>query len=475
MNWDSLNSENPPDSTYITSQRQSNRNWGTSQPNEHFNLMDLPRPEHVLDTTNNDIPNIYKPSLPHPNDMINPHDNLEQFTDGYHVPHYDYKPRNIIPLKPQQESLVSILSNLIYSKSLDSMDKYNHIMSPYSLYYILLCLLIGSNEETFTELANFISITNSDILPDLTIESIKLHKELIQTDSIKMKIMNGFFVDNRFQEHITPTYVEFIKKVGKLHPVNFSNKRQSLDYINGWVKDATRGLITNLLDTSNLDEMTRMIMVNVIYFKADWKNKFNKSITNIQPFFQSCGLQTKLPLMSQESTEMYFEDSKYQYLSLSYNNPNFVMDFILPNKNNNDFPIQNIHTFIDSYTNHQRKQKVKIYIPKFKQRTKQSLKKMLRKNNVNKIFNPYQAELYNIAKFPSNIDRIYVSDIIQEAVIIVDEEGSEAAAATAATLLYNCASLNEPSVPIFRADRTFQYSIRYLPTNTILFTGVFDG
>ena len=70
--------------------------------------------------------------------------------------------------------------------------------------------------------------------------------------------------------------------------------------------------------------------------------------------------------------------------------------------------------------------------------------------------------------------QLYVSFILQEAVIIVDEEGTEATAATIASLYTNF-NQRSSDVPVFRADRTFQYVVRYIPTNTILFTGVYDG
>jgi len=488
-NWDTLNSDNPPDSTYITSKRQSNRTWGNENQNETLNIMDLPRPENVLDReeSNDSYLNMYRPSLPQPDDMVCRHDNLTQFIDNYNDnndpnnisnsnQYYQNTQNNQIALKQQRDSLLSILSNLIYDKCLPHFrNRYDHVFSPYSFYYILLCLLVGSNNKTFAELAVVMGMVKSEILPALTIESIKLHKELMSMEGIKIQILNGFFVDEQFKEHLMPRYISFIKKVGNIHPVNYSNKRQTVSKINGWVKDATRGLIPQLLDGGNINDMTKMIMVNVIYFKASWRSTFSKSETQIKSFHQSSGLKVKIPLMFQESKQLYFHDSKYQMLTLSYSNPNFVMDFILPNKNNNDFPINNMHQFIESYNLHQTKQKVKIYIPKFKQNTRQSLVSILKKQNVKLLFDPYQAELYNIAKYPNNVERIYVSDIIQEAVIIVDEEGTEAAAVTASIMLSYSSYGKEPTIPTFRADRTFQYNVRYLPTNTILFTGVFDG
>jgi serine protease inhibitor len=484
--WNNLNSDNPPDSTYITSQREASRTWGTNNADNYEPpaMLDLPKPEQAMNRidVNNDYLRIHNPTLPQPSDMICPHDNLSQFVEHEHEhdhehdqPQHDQYNNQLIQLKPRQESLFSILSNVMYDKILPNLNnKYDHVFSPYSFYYILLCLLVGSNNTTFTELAKAMGMIRSEILPALTIESIKLHKELIDSQGIKIQILNGFFIDNRFKQYVIPRYIEFIKKVGKIHPVNFSNQRSTISTINGWVKDATRGMIPQMIDGSNIHETTKMIMINVIYYKADWEDKFDKASTEIQPFSQATGLKVKIPLMYQKSKQLFFQDSRYRLLTLSYHNPNFVMDFILPAQNNNDFPIRNLHQFLETYGVHQMEQEIKIYIPRFKQQTRQSYNSVLQKLNVHSMFNAHQAELYNIAKYSNDMDRIYVSNIIQEAVIVIDETGTEASAATAVVIDEYSIPLEKTSI-VFRADRTFQYCLRYLPTNTILFTGLYDG
>lgn len=472
-----MDNQYPPDSTYITGQRQSNRIWGTSDDFEPLNMMDLPRPEHTLDK---DLQQ-YNPHLPQPTDMIAPPDTI--MINDHNIPYNQYTesqpqqptiaPRPPpIKLQPQRDSLMSILSNLFYNK-IKQTDRYHHVMSSYSIYYLLLCLLVGTTDSSFTELASSMGITNSDILPALTTESIKLQRELTMHKDIKIQIINTLFINSRYYKKILQPYKNFMKKVGSVQKLDFSNKQSAINMINYWVKDITRGLIPNTLDNDSISSDTELIMMNIVYFKANWEKAFDVNSTRPAHFQQSTGMKVKVPMMNQKISTYYFSDSRYQLLTLSYNNPNFVIDFILP-QSTGDFPVKNLHQFLESYTVHQRKQEVNVFIPRFKQENNINLVSPLREIGVNRIFDQYQAELFNMSARTNSFNRLSVSDIFQKVVMIVNETGTEAAAVSVATTRYNF-SPSEERVVTFRADKTFQYCVRYVPTNTILFSGLYDG
>lgn len=467
----------PPDSSRITSQRQIDRTWGNVDDYQPPNILGHPMPEHLLDKK-------YKPEIPHPSisppDIIQTNNNNIPFTQfihnmnriNYPEQHNENKHNQNqlsipIPILSNRESMLSILSNQFYGKlspHFVSNQKYNIIFSPYSLYYMLLCLLVGSVNSTFNELGNNMGMIKSDILPALIAESIKLHRELINHDGLKIQISNAFFISPNFK--ISTDYDSFIKKVGRIYPTNFNNPSQAISMMNEWVNDTTRGLIQEMISSADIELYTKMVMINVIYFKANWKNQFQKSNTKDSSFTKSNGIKIMKPLMYQKEDFYYMEDGQCQFITLPYYNPNFVMDFILPNKNNNDFPVKELNAFLEVYVNHQVKQNVSVYIPKFKQSNKISLNKPLINMGISKIFDPSQAELTNISN-----SNLYISNILQEAIIIVDEIGTEAVAATISVTNFTPKS----NTFIFKADRTFQYVVRYVPTNTILFTGVYDG
>jgi serine protease inhibitor len=435
--WDS---NNPIDSTYVTSQRTSNRTFGIENP-ELVTGIDLPRPEVTLDKDYEQ----YLPNLPHPGNMIAPPDVISynqnnlphqhyQYQNEYsnnsqnnfpvNLPHHNSRPTvHKISLLPQFDSLMSILSNLSYNKILKTIPhKYNHVISPYSLFSVLLYIMVGSTKNTFVELGKLLGISSPDIVPALVAESVKLYKELIHHQAIKIQIRTGYFIDTDFKSKITPGYQEFIKKSGDIKLTNFSNKRQSVSTMNNWVRDISRGTIKQIVDGSDINSLTQMVLINVIYFKADWKDKFQKSVTQVNDFSQSTGLRIKIPLMYQKSKQYYFEDSRYKILSMSYMNPNFVMDFILPQNISSEssygFPVNNLHQFLETYTVHQSRQEVNIYIPKFEQKNKLSLVNPLKKLGVKQLFDPFSCQLFNISVPKTNAERLFVSQIIQEAYII---------------------------------------------------------
>ena len=462
-----LDSDYPPDTTTVASKKQTSRTWGIPG-SEIKNILDIPQSSNNYD--DGGYSKVFSPSMPQHtitrhdnlisgrNNLISGRNNLISVYDSYsghggndqyeaydedeydgHDGH-DGKSVSKIPVLPVQNSIFSIMSNLCYGKMVQHFDnKYNHVYSPYSLYYIAMCALVGSTGDTFTQLANMLGIVKPDIVPSIVEDCLSLYRHITQQPNVKINVMNGFFMRKSFQPEIMSTYIEFAKKIGQLKPLDFSNKSASIEFINNWVKDGTRGLIPNLLNDNSIDNMTMMVVVNVIYFKSTWQNKFEKLNTKAKPFHKSNGLEVSVPMMFQSEKFHYMEDSKFQMVTLPYNNPNFVMHVILPQPNNDQFPVQNIHNFLESYITHMKKQTVDLYLPKFTQKTKQKLNDCFKKLGVRNLFNQTNAELFGIAK-PTNGQPLYVSDITQEAIIIVDEEGTEAAAATMMTMMRNCAS-----------------------------------
>lgn len=471
--------QEPPDSSRIIGRRQMDRTWGNTDNFVPLNPPKPPMPEHMQVLSRPKIP---APSII-PSDVIQTNQNNVPFSEFVHNLNHSNFPEDfsksknkppvpvLISIYEKRESLLSILSNQFYGKISSNIDvnkKYDIVFSPYSLYYSLLALLVGAKNDTFTELGNAMGIIKPDILPGLVAESIKLHRELMDHQKIKLQISNGFFCENqKMYSNISQEYNTFIKKIGRIYPVNISN---ASDTINIWINDVTRGLIPKIVSQNDIRPNFKMMIINVIYFKADWNSRFDESYTKNHDFQKSSGFKIKVPLMYQQNEFRYAEDSKFQFITLPYQNPNFVMDIILPAKSNNNFPVQNLAQFIDIYTNNQCNTDVKLYLPKFKQTSTVKLTKILNKTGINQLFVPFQSDLGNI----TNVKEFYISDIIQKTMIEVNETGTIAVSATSLNIYMNSAR-TELSKAIFKADRTFQYTIRYIPTNTIIFTGIYDG
>jgi serine protease inhibitor len=476
--WESQSTD-LPDTTVVASNKQSSRTWGI--PSESVkNILDMPQSS---DSYTDSYSSMFNPAIPAPS--ITKHNNLmsgygnqfgygdyEEYDDG-HSGHNNKK--SSISVLPERKSIFSVMSNLYYGKMHPHFEnKFNQIYSPYSLYYIALCALVGSTGNTFKQLGDAMGINKSDIVPSMIEDCMNLYHHISKQEGVQISVMNGFFVRDSFQNQIMESYKNFAKKIGQIKPLNFNNKSGTVSTINSWVKDGTRGLIPNFINESGIDNNTVMMVINIIYFKSMWMCPFDKSSTQTKPFRKSNGLSVNVPMMYQSEDFKYVEDSKYQMVTMAYTNPNFVMHVILPQpSNNNEFPVQNLHNFLETYRPHQREKTVKVYLPKFTQKTKQKLNDCFKNLGVIDLFSMNRAELFNIAKPVDGVNRLYVSEIIQEAVIIVDESGTEATAATLMSMMRNCSSMSKDIV--FNANRTFQYIIEYVPSNTILFTGVYDA
>jgi len=213
------------------------------------------------------------------------------------------------------------------------------------------------------------------------------------------------------------------------------------------------------------------MLVNVIYFKSSWVNSFNKNHTDDNISFTSLNGNSKVSMMYQKNDFQYYGNDNYQVLTMPYRDGLFVMDVVLPRQSTNNSLSDITAEFTLDMIKHQRNTECDLHFPKFEQRTRlNDLVDTLKTMGVTRIFDFYTSQLDNITELPLIVDQI-----IHEAVIIVDEEGTEAAAVTITLMRNSCVSINQVEPVVFRADHTFRYFIRYVPNDLILFSGQYDG
>jgi len=231
---------------------------------------------------------------------------------------------------------------------------------------------------------------------------------------------------------------------------------------NGFIEKNTNGLIRDVVDASTISPESAMILINTLYFKADWKHKFKASGTHKDTFTTSKGKVTR-DIMDQTNKFPYFENDSLQLLEMPHDGP-FSMGFILPKQN-----IANPEFVEELVQNKRTKAKVHVRIPKFTQRKRTDLIPILQQLGINDLFT-HQARLNDIN------NEIYVSKMIHEAVVIMDEKGTEAAAVTVSEVRKCCLSFEKPEQAIeFCANHPFVYYIKRQPDNAIIFVGTYDG
>jgi len=243
--------------------------------------------------------------------------------------------------------------------------------------------------------------------------------------------------------------------------------------INAWVAERTNNKILNLLPQGSISPATRLVITNAVYFKGTWEKQFDPNLTTNAPFTKPDGTIVTASMMQQTDEAAvypYTETSDLQMLTLPYtatNGTGLSMVILLPKGNN----LSTIDSYLDpanlsALEQSASSRRVMVYIPRFKIESQYSLKDTLSTMGMPTAFS-------TTADF-SGMDGkqdLYISDVIHKAYIEVNEQGTEAAAATGVVME---AAAVYPEVPptVFRADHPFLFLIQDNNTGIILFEGV---
>ncbi len=254
---------------------------------------------------------------------------------------------------------------------------------------------------------------------------------------------------------------------GGLNDVDFKGAtEQALQTINGWVEKQTNDKIKDLLPQGSIDETTRLVLTNAIYFKGDWQSQFKKDLTKVEPFHLSAEQKTDAPLMHQTGEYGYLDGGTFQALELPYAGKDLSMIVLLPKKIDGlaDLEKDSSADKLAGWVGKLHTQKVIVSLPKFKTTKQMAMKTVLSEMGMPLAFT-------DAADFSGMADqRLFLSDVIHKAFIDVNEEGTEAAAATG-VIVSAAAERVEPPTPEFRADHPFVFLIRDKRSDSILFLG----
>lgn len=239
--------------------------------------------------------------------------------------------------------------------------------------------------------------------------------------------------------------------------------------INKWVSDATEERIKDLIPPRAIDTMTRLVLANAIYFKADWKHRFPEHQTRPDSFHTLAGGTVNVEMMSQEKSLRYGEGPHYQAVELPYVGDEVSMVLLLPGEGRFlDFEASLSGEKWKAIVQGLVEQRIHLSLPKFRYEPTESfsLRAALTRLGMRDAFDPERADFTGIADIP---ERLYIQDGFHKGFIAVDEDGTEAAAATG--VIIGVTSAPPPPVAFMRVDRPFILAIRDVATETILFLG----
>jgi serpin B len=236
--------------------------------------------------------------------------------------------------------------------------------------------------------------------------------------------------------------------------------------INEWVAGQTEDKIKDLIPQGALDELTRLVLVNAVYLDATWAYQFDKAMTTDGQFTTLAGTAVTTPMMSQSAGFAYGMGDGWEAVELPYARDDLAMLLIVPQQGHFaeiEGQLQNglIEEVVGGLS---RDAEVDLTMPKFKFRTQAGLADALKALGMEKAFDPEAADFSGMTRQ----ETLYVSDVIHEAYIAVDEEGTEAAAATAVIMRATAAPMTTVQMKV---DRPFLFALRDRDTGAILFLG----
>ncbi|XP_039987392.1 glia-derived nexin [Xiphias gladius] len=356
---------------------------------------------------------------------------------------------------------IQVFQQLVRSKPLE-----NVVFSPHGVASILGMLLPGAHGETRKQIISGLRYKKNGPYKMLK----KLHKTLTaKSNQDAVLIANAIFSQQGFpmEESFVNTNKDNFRT--ETRSLDFSKPQVAANEINEWVNNKTKGHIPSLINPEMLDAtLTRLVAVNSIYFKGLWKSRFQPMNTKMRPFTGGDGNVYSVPMMSQLSVFNICmattpQGLKYKVIELPYHGNTISMLIVLPS--DEDTPLSRVIPHIStatvqSWTKMMRLRKVHLVIPKFTADAEVDLKASLSALGITDIFSEDKADFRHLSAEP-----LHVSKALQKAKIVVNEDGTKAAAATTAILLARS------SPPWVTVDRPFLFLIRHNPTGTILFMG----
>ncbi|XP_049951614.1 leukocyte elastase inhibitor-like isoform X1 [Schistocerca serialis cubense] len=350
-------------------------------------------------------------------------------------------------------------------------DSGNLFFSPVSIHVILALIFLGARGDTAKQIAKGLHLPEERNLTEYGVNAL-MHR-LKDSSYVTLDIANKVYLKPGFniKDEFNQSSINFM---AGLEEVDFSNEDEARKIINGWVEEATHQKIKDMIPKGYLDDRTLMVLINAIYFKGDWAKQFNKVRTRRMPFHLLSSATKQVDMMYTEGdfNYVYLKELDSQALLLPYKGQRISMMILLPKEVNglpnlekNLLSIDLHHILRQVYET-----EVHVYLPKFKLEYEKELQETLRKLGITSVFEP-TADLGGISDLP-----LEVSKALHKAFIEVNEEGTEAAAATA-VLSEKIDSVDEkpPRPVIFKADRQFMFFIVDHQSSAVLFAGRFAG
>ncbi len=342
----------------------------------------------------------------------------------------------------------------------------NVFLSPYSINVAFNMAMAGASDYTLEEFLKVFGHPGGEEKAQKNTGELLSYINSIQArGEVLLAAANAIWPDKKFK--LLPAFEEILKQIYQveMQPLDFAGEKSAVvKAINSWVEEKTAGKIAGPFNEGMVDEKTGIILVNAIYFKGNWAEKFDKSATQPADFHVNAEKTVKVSMMRQSEEFMYVSGPEFKAIELPYAGNDLGMLLLLPAEG---LSVEELETklspeFLDATLAGMHKEEVMLGLPSFKLETEFSLNSAMKALGLSRAFSE-QAEFNRITAEKG----MFISSAIHKAFVEVNEEGTEAAAITMMEM--QCESYQEP--PSFIANRPFIFIIRERQTGCILFIG----
>jgi serine protease inhibitor len=342
------------------------------------------------------------------------------------------------------------------------------VISPISVSYLMAMLANGANGQTKADIMKALQLEEKDLD-----EMNALYKMMIQRcrntgNGTTLNIANYFAMNK--EVNLEDAYANKMKNIynAGIESLDFTSQKTTA-HINNWCKKNTNGMIPSIID--KVDANASAYIMNAIFFNGTWADKFSKSQTKNENFRGYTRDITMVPMMHKSEKLLYWGNDIYTAVRIPYSNSSYTMTVMLPNEGVSiDEMLKTMENAdLTAWRQDAEQCIVDLKLPRFTTEADVTLNNIISELGAANIFNS-NADFTNIAK-----SNMFVSQMFQKAKIEVSEEGTKAAAVTAAIMTMSALPTEEPKHVTFHANRPFVYMITEANTNAIFFMGQYTG
>ncbi|XP_073709975.1 neuroserpin [Misgurnus anguillicaudatus] len=352
----------------------------------------------------------------------------------------------------------------------------NIIFSPLSVALALGMVELGARGSSLDEIRQALGYSNFRDDEEFSLLSNLTQALSADEEQYVVRLANSLFLQTGV--HFSEDFLQLMKKYfrAEVETVDFTASAAVAEHINSWVQNHTESKIPNLVSADDFSSATKIMLVNAVYFRGSWKNQFRPENTRTFSFTKDDGSEVQTLMMYQQGDFYYGEFSDgtteaggvYQVLEMLYEGEDMSMMIVLPRQ---EVPLASLEPIIkaqllEEWANNVKRQKVEVYLPRFKVEQKMDLRDTLQQLGIRNIFTK-DADLSAMMAEMKEGQDLFIGKAVQKAYLEVTEEGAEGAAGSGMIALTRTLVL----YPQVMADHPFFFIIRNRKTGSILFMG----